>query len=413
MTSIGLCTKYVISYQEDKMKKLNLIAAAVLGSCLGTSAFAQLEGNVGACTFGASGQAKVETGHRTGGVLPDTNQDFTNTVGFIDLRLDAKCKASDSTTLEMRLRQRPLKGSNFDIQGHTLGAREAWLGVANSSAGTFRVGRFLTKMNSVLDWPYGAPALNAQAGDYGATPSAPTRKISLRYIAPTFYGIDLETTIGTASDIELYGQYKIAGFSIDAIHSRAKMNSAYRFAAGSSYSFDDGRDLTNQATFLGARYEFGNQAKILAGFKNNVFSYPVTGSGRFNASGTFRQETSFNEIVVSGEYPIADKWKIGAGVVRYLDSKTRGVTANDGATLFGAVVSYTIIPNLDALVLWRQVTLDRVGAIPGSSSGVNEAIPSTTRRSLGLENRQWVFEQGGGLGSKRVNYIGAAIQYAF
>jgi predicted porin len=383
MTSIGLCTKYVISYQEDKMKKLNLIAAAVLGSCLGTSAFAQLEGNVGACTFGASGQAKVETGHRTGGVLPDTNQDFTNTVGF------------------------------FDIQGHTLGAREAWLGVANSSAGTFRVGRFLTKMNSVLDWPYGAPALNAQAGDYGATPSAPTRKISLRYIAPTFYGIDLETTIGTASDIELYGQYKIAGFSIDAIHSRAKMNSAYRFAAGSSYSFDDGRDLTNQATFLGARYEFGNQAKILAGFKNNVFSYPVTGSGRFNASGTFRQETSFNEIVVSGEYPIADKWKIGAGVVRYLDSKTRGVTANDGATLFGAVVSYTIIPNLDALVLWRQVTLDRVGAIPGSSSGVNEAIPSTTRRSLGLENRQWVFEQGGGLGSKRVNYIGAAIQYAF
>jgi predicted porin len=398
------------------MKKMNIIAAAaLLASVASVPAFAQLQARGGSCTATLSGQAKAEYWSKTGGVLKDTNDGAHEALGFVDIQLDNQCDLTSSTKLEMRLRQRPLKGSNFDIQGHNLGSREAWVGLANNSYGKVRVGRFLAKMNSVLDWPYGAPNLNAQASDYGSTPSAPTRNGSLRYIAPTLYGADIEATIGgpNTGDFEVYGQYKLAGFAIDAIHSRAKMNAAYRNAAGGAYSFNDQRSLTNHATFLGARYEFGNQAKVLAGFKNNVFSYPVSNNAKFSASGSFKQETAFNELVISGEYPIAPKWTASAGIVRYLDSKTRGVSSNDGATLFGAVLSYAVTPATKLSLNFRQTTLDSVGAIPGSGSGVNNAIPSTTRGSLGLENREWVFDQGAGFGAKRVNYLGVAVEYQF
>jgi predicted porin len=398
------------------MNKMNVIAAtAVVASTVSMPALAQLQVRGGSCTLGLSGQAKAEYWSKTGGVLKNTNDGTREAIGFVDLQLDNQCTLTSSTQLEMRVRQRPLKGSNFDIQGHKIGSREAWVGLANTDLGKIRAGRFLAKMNSVLDWPYGAPNLNAQAADYGATPSAPTRNGSLRYIAPTLFGVDLEATVGgpDTGDVELFAQYKIAGFTIDGIHSRAKMNRAYRDAAGSAYSFNDQRDLTNSATFLGARYEFANQAKILAGFKNNVFSYPVGNNAQYNASGAFKQETSFNELVISGEYPIAPKWTVSGGVVRFLDSKTRGATADDGATLFGAVLSYAVTPAMSVKLAWRQTTLDTVGAIPGSGSGVNKIIPSTTVKNLGLENREWVFDQGAGFGAKRVNYLGVAVEYSF
>ncbi|NJS35417.1 MAG: hypothetical protein HC765_01655 [Brachymonas sp.] len=399
------------------MKTLNILSKSAMLACvLSAPAYAQLQLTGDACTLTLSGQLKAEYWSKTGGVLPDTNKDTQEFFGFADIQLDNKCKLTSNTELEMRLRQRPLKGSNFEIQGDDLGSREAWIGVSNGGFGKIRVGRFLNKMNTVLDYPYGAPNLNAQAADYGATPSAPTRYGSLRYIAPTFFGVDLETTVGSSSasrDIELYAQYKIAGFMIDGIHARSKMNAAYQRAGGAGYSFDNSRNLTNTATFLGARYEFGNSAKLMAGFKNNVFSYPVAPSGVYNATGSFRQETAINEVVFSGEYPIAPKWTASAGLVRYLDTKTRGVSADDGATLLGAIISYAILPNMSVNLQLRQTRLDRVGAIPGSGSGVNNIIPSTTKESLGLENREWVFDQGAGFKSKKVNYVGIAFQYTF
>jgi predicted porin len=398
------------------MKKMHAIAVGVIVVCASsTTAWAQLQVRGGSCTLGLSGLAKGEYWSKTGGVLKDTNDDTQEWFGFVDLQIDNQCELTSSTQLEMRLRQRPLKGSNFDIQGHKLGSREAWLGLANKDYGTVRIGRFLSKMNSVLDWPYGAPNLNAQAADYGSTPSAPTREVSVRYIAPSVYGVDIESTLGgpDAGDLEIYAKYKLGNFNIDAIHARAKMNKAYRNASAGAYAFNDSRNLTNNATFIGARYEFGNQAKVMAGFKNNIFSYPVGGNGKYSTSGTFRQETAFNELVISGEYPIAPKWTLGLGMVRYMDSKTRGVTANDGATLFGALLSYAVTPALSVNLAWRQTTLDKVGAIPGSGAGVNQIIPSTTKESLGLENREWVFDQGAGLASKRVNYLGIQVQYSF
>jgi predicted porin len=400
------------------MKTLNILtSSAILACAFSAPAFAQLQVTGGSCTAGLSGQLKGEYWSKTGGVLPGTNQDTQEFFGFADIQLDNKCKLTSDTELEMRLRQRPLKGSNFEIQGHHLGSREVWVGLSNNGFGKVRVGRFLNKMNSVLDYPYGAPNLNAQAADYGATPSAPTRSSSsLRYIAPTFYGIDLETTVGGSAanrDIELYAQYKIAGFMIDGIHSRSKMNGAYERAGGAGYSFNNARSLTNTATFLGARYEFGNSAKVAAGFKNNIFSYPVTPSGVYNVTGAFRQETAINELILSGEYPIAPKWTASAGLVRYLNSKTRGVTADDGVTQLGAIISYAVLPNMSINLQLRQTRLDRAGAIPGSGSGVNNIIPSTTKENLGLENREWVFDQGAGLNSKKVNYVGVAVQYTF
>ncbi len=399
------------------MKTLNILASSAALTCaLSAPAFAQLQVTGGSCTAGLSGQLKGEYWSKSGGNLPGTNQDTQEFFGFADIQLDNSCKLTSDVTLEMRLRQRPLKGSNFEIQGHHLGSREAWVGLADNSFGKVRMGRFLNKMNSVLDYPYGAPNLNAQAADYGATPSAPTRLFSVRYIAPTFYGVDLETTIGGSPDnrdIELYAQYKIAGFHIDGIHSRSKMNGAYQRAGGAAYSFNNARSLTNTATFLGARYEFKNAAKVTAGFKNNVFSYPVGPSGVYNATAAFRQETAFNELVFAGEYPLAPKWTASAGLVRFMDSKTRGVTADDGATQLGAIISYAILPGMSINLQLRQTRLDRIGFIPGSASGVNTIIPSTTKDNLGLENREWVFDQGKGLASKKVNYVGVAVQYSF
>jgi predicted porin len=413
------CFKTIVSISISKnMKNLNVLASsAILACAFSAPAFAQLQATGGSCTASLSGQLKGEHWTKSGGNLPGTNKDTQEFFGFADIQLDNNCKLTSDTNLEMRLRQRPLKGSNFDIQGDSLGSREAWVGFSNTGLGKVRYGRFLNKMNSVLDYPYGAPSLNAQAADYGSTPSAPTRFGSLRYISPTFYGIDLETTIGGAPenrDIELYAQYKIAGFQIDAIHSRSKMNGAYQQAGGAAYTFDNARSLTNTATFLGARYEFKNSARVTAGFKNNIFSYPVGPSGVYNPTAAFRQETAINELVLAGQYPLAPKWTASAGLVRFLDSKTRGVTADDGATLFGALISYAVTPAFSINLELRQTRLDRVGAIPGSVGGVNNIIPSTTRGPLDFENRQWVFEQGGtGFNSKKVNYAAVTVQYSF
>jgi hypothetical protein len=101
------------------------------------------------------------------------------------------------------------------------------------------------------------------------------------------------------------------------------------------------------------------------------------------------------------------------GVVRYNDSKTRGVKANDGATIASAVLRYNVFKDIFLGLNVRQMRLDQKGFIPGSGSGVNNAIPSTTDKGFGLENRQWVFDQGAGLNSKKVNYLGLNVEYFF
>ncbi len=365
-------------------------------------ASAETELKSGDCTFTLGGQAQLtlaETSSQDDAINASPSQDTQ--IFFLDLKTGLGCKISAEYDFESMVRMRPLKGNTFDIQGHHLGSREAWLGIKHKSYGAIRYGRFLNRMVDQVD-DYGAPSLYAEASAYSATAGDVTRKMSFRYISPELFGFQPEITAQLNSsknqDVELFVTYPIGSFKLEGIYARNSMNGAYELANGGLIGTGN-RKLTNSSGFAGIVYELSNGGKLRAGTKFNQFALPSNAAGFYDLNGSYKTVTQLNALMLSGEYPLGNGWSINGSLVRYLDSKTRGVRADDGANFTSLTVKYQLTQDLNVSLGYKTMRLDRSGAIPGSGTGANTAVPETTVNSLALADRQWVFGQ---------NYVGGA-----
>jgi predicted porin len=398
-------------------KKFIKIGLTLTTQFLTCSAFADTNFTFNPCTFTIGGQAQFNVSHTYGGMVKGANENELESYGFLDLRTSLGCKINSMFTIEGMSRQRPIVGSGFAAQANRFGSREAWVGVSTSGFGSLRWGRFLNKMYTTLDYPYG-DGLNAESSDYGATPTPVTRNMSWRYTSPTIKATQLEFTFGGGAknqDSELYGKYDKGSFGIDGVYSRHVMNESYENVNKKPLSIGD-RNLINSGAFLGGYYQFSNSARINLGVKSSVFSTPSNASGFYSVNGNKKTVTRINSFITTGTYPLSEKVKINPGVVRYFDSKTRGITADDGATMYKVGLIFDPVPDASIKLEFKLTRLDRAGAIPGSGSGLNQAIPDSTDNSKGISDRRWVFNQDYDSNlykSRNVRVIGITIQKTF
>jgi predicted porin len=398
------------------LSRLSVTAAAAFFIATG-SAQADTDFKFDPCTATVGGQLQYNVTHKSGGLAGEVNKSHGNNYRFFDLRLGGACRVAPDLDIEGMLRQRPIIGSDFKAQADRFGSREAWLGVKSAEFGALRAGRFITRMWSTADYPYG-DGVNSEASDYGATPTPVTRRTALRYLSPGIRGFQGELTVGGDSknrDIELYGNYSLGALSFDGVYDRSVMNGAYEKVQGGALPIGQ-RDLVNSALFFGGRYDFNNGAHARLALKSSQFSMPSDATGFYSTGGSYKTVTRVNSIVASGTYPLLDGLTFKPGLVRYMDSTTRGVTADDGATISKLGLIYEFYKNATIEFDVRSIRLDQAGAIPGSGSGANQAVPDSTDVGLALADRRWVFSQAydaTGLKSQRIRAIGVTLQYAF
>jgi predicted porin len=370
------------------------ISFAILGLLTAQLALADKEFKSGPCTFKLGGQLQTELSRVSGGLVAGVNEAENKTQYYFDLKTGYGCDISKDFGIETMLRTRPLKGNTFDIQGNGIGSREAWFGLKSSGLGTVRYGRFLNRMVDEVD-EFGAPNLYAEASTYNATGGDMTRSPSLRYATPVLAGFQGEVTVGGKTsqnrDLELYGKFNTGSWEFQSIFTRSVMNGAY--AALATPTFGD-RELVNSGLFGGAGYSFANGAKIKAGVKLNKFALPSNANtGVYTPGGSVKSVTDLNTLMLNAEYPLGAKFTLSGGLLRFMDTKTRGVTANDGATLANISLKYAITSDAAVFIGFKQTKLDRAGAIPGSGAGVNAAMPDATTVGNGISDKRWVFNQ--------------------
>jgi hypothetical protein len=402
---------------QKKLIKLGLLISTQM---LVQTAHADMTFPFNPCSFTIGGQAQFSMSYAYGGVAVDNNDGNLSSYGFLDLRTGLDCKINSEFSMEAMLRQRPIVGSGFAAQANYFGSREAWVGTKSNRFGALRWGRFLNKMWSVADYPYG-DGVSSQSSDYGSTPTPITRNMSFRYISPEFMSLKGEVTFGgdkNNQDTEAYLSYNREKFGFDGVYSRNVMDTAYEEKNGKPLAkeFKD-RHLVNSAAFLGGHYDFTNGASVRLGMKTSVFSMPSNEKGVFNTAGKYKTNTRINSLIATTSYPISSLWKFQSGIVRYFDSQTRGVKADDGATFYKLGLSF-MPPAADASIGFDFgfTRLDRAGAIPGSGSGANQAIPNSTDKPRAIDDRRWVFGQdygATGYNSRNVRSFGITLQKNF
>jgi hypothetical protein len=242
---------------------------------------------------------------------------------------------------------------------------------------------------------FGAPNLFAEASTYNATGGDMTRSPSLRYATPVLGGFQGEVTVGGQTsqnrDLELYGKFNAGSWEFQSIFTRSVMNGAY--AALATPAFGD-RELVNSGLFGGVGYSFANGAKVKAGVKLNKFALPSNANtGVYTPGGSIKSVTDLNTLMLNAEYPLSAKFTLSGGVLRFMDTKSRGVKADDGALLANVSLKYAITNDAAVFIGFKQTKLDRAGAIPGSGAGVNAALPDATKNGLGISDKRWVFNQ--------------------
>jgi hypothetical protein len=371
------------------------------------------------CTLAINGQAKFDYFYIDGGEVASTNKKTDHALWFLDLKTGLNCKLNEHLELQTMIRERPLKGSHFDWQGLDIGSREAWIGLAHQNWGSIRWGRFLTQLNRLPD-TYAGPAAYPQTTDYGSAPMPITRQASFRYLSPLIFNFEGGITVGGKSDnqdIELSGIYHWGKMHFDGVYSQSVMNGAY-FQANQNKPLNIGnKELVNETIFGGARYDFDNGARLRGAFKSNIFSLPSNTSGYYDLNGQFKTVTKFYQWMVSGTYPLTSQFTLGGNFMRYLDSSSRQIKFNDGASIASLQLAYKPIDSIILSLTYRRLKLDQKGAIPGSSTGVNQAIPDSVDNGRGLADHRWVFEQGNygtpNFDSPKVEYVGIGIEYNF
>lgn len=306
-----------------------------------------------------SGSAEMDLFYRTNQKQEDgsTGGAFGQEIAIV-INVDGKDKLDSGDTLKWRLAQKVATDYRYD----SFGQREAWIGY-EGSWGEMRFGNQFSNQYLTLDWPYGAQGQGNIWADFGAHQVQYSKAIS--YFSPTFGGFnfqgqyDLGSGNSDAHAYELTANYTQGGLRLDAGFHEAKNNgaaSSEAYVFGNSSGWGSGgnyaKDNKVRAYNLGAMYRFDNGFDVAAGAKRNEWSGNVD-----DAIHTGTGKTTVDQYLVRAGYTTG-KHNMNLGYQRVSDSKTDGVTADDGMDVINAQYNYTLSKNTSGFVQARYHMLD-------------------------------------------------------
>ncbi|WP_373976228.1 porin [Chitinibacter sp. SCUT-21] len=339
-----------------------------------------------------SGSAEMDFFYRTNQVASNGENAFGQEVAII-VNIDGKDKLDSGDTLKWRLAQKVATDYRYD----SFGQREAWIGY-QGGWGELRFGNQFSNQYLTLDWPYGAQGQGNLWADFGAQSVNYARAIS--YFSPDFGGFsmqaqyDLGEGTGDAYAYEVTGTYNAdmgaAGkLRLDAGYSEARNNGAasseaFVFGANGGWGKSGDFSKDNKASVInaGARYFIGG-FDVAAAYKRNEWKGDVndkihTGTGK----------TTVDQYLIRAGYTTG-KHNMNLGYQRVADSKTDGVTANDGIDVINAQYNYALSKNTSAFIQARHHMFDnanKTSVMHGSwqlDGAANNGEDSATRILVG------------------------------
>lgn len=340
-----------------------------------------------------SGSAEMDFFYRTNQAASNGDGVFGQEIAII-VNVDGKEKLDSGDTLKWRLAQKVATDYRYDA----FGQREAWIGY-QGGWGELRFGNQFSNQYLQLDWPYGAQGQGNLWADFGAQNVQYARAVT--YMSPKFgdFSFQAQYDLGSgnadANAYEITANYATGGLRLDAGFSESKnsatMSSEASVFAGSKWgSSGDFLGGTNnagenkaRAYNVGAIYKFENGFDVAAGMKRNEWSGDVN-----NSIHTGNGKTTVDQYLVRGGYTTG-KHNFNLGYQRIADSKTDGVTSDDGMDVINAQYNYGLSKNTSAFVQVRHHMLDnpnKTSVMHGSwqlDGAANSGQDSATRILVG------------------------------
>lgn len=230
-------------------------------------------------------------------------------------------------------------------QGGTLGARDTYLG-ASGDWGNVRVGRVLTPLYEIVDWPFSNPGLGSVFDWGGINAHYDRQSNQVRYDSPKFGGFSFATSIGRDT-----GSGSTSGEATE---------DSYFFSGNAKYSFE-------KVTLMGA-VESGSDFRGVADVDNLTYlvGAEVSLPGGFGLAAAYKMEEldgPANKADQGSYSVIAQYWDGPLGV-------KLGYAANQKAELNGTkvdnsddnTVSLQVMGVIDGFVPYVRVAGRTVGA---------------------------------------------------
>ncbi|MBM5572798.1 MULTISPECIES: porin [Deefgea] len=303
-----------------------------------------------------SGSAEMDFFYRTNQASNNGDGAFGQEIAII-VNVDGKDKLDSGDTLKWRLAQKVATDYRYD----SFGQREAWIGY-EGGWGELRFGNQFSNQYLALDWPYGAQGQGNLWADFGAQKVQYSKAVS--YFSPKFGGFDFQAQYDLGSGTsdarayEVTAKYVQGGLRLDAGFHEAKNDghaSSEALVFGGS-TWGSGNDFSKENTVraynVGAIYKFDNGFDIAAGMKRNEWSGDVD-----NSIHGGNGKTTVDQYLVRAGYTTG-KHNFNLGYQRVADSKTDGVTANDGMDVINAQYNYALSKNTSAFVQARHHMMD-------------------------------------------------------
>ncbi|HAS6348711.1 porin [Vibrio sp. IRLE0018] len=242
------------------------------------------------------------------------------------------------------------------VSGGVLGFRDTFIG-ASGDWGNVRVGRVLTPLYEIVDWPFSNPGLGSVFDWGGINGHYDRQSNQVRYDSPKFGGFSFAASVGrddndngggaATRDANFFGAS--AKYSLDKVTFMGAIESGTRVVAksGGDWSFDkDGKPT---------------QAPVVAGYEDDTFAYIVgfeaSLPGGFGIAAAYKGEELDNgsrkytqdSYSIVGQYwngPIGFK----VGYAANLEADLSGTTASNSALKADALAdSNTISAQLMAV----------------------------------------------------------------
>ncbi len=231
-------------------------------------------------------------------------------------------------------------------QGGKLGARDTYLG-ASGSWGNLRVGRVLTPLYEIVDWPFSNPGLGSVFDWGGISAHYDRQSNQIRYDSPDYDGFTYALSVGR-----------------DGFESGSASRDSMFVSANAKYSFE-------KITLMAA-VETGSEFRGIPGQDNLTYLIGAETSlpGGFSLAAAYKQEeldgyqgVAGNEITQGSYSMVGQYWDgplgIKLGYAANLDSKLNGSKQADSDS---NTVSLQVMGVINGFVPFVRVAGRTVGA---------------------------------------------------
>jgi predicted porin len=271
-----------------------------------------------------------------------------------------------------------------------LGVRDTFVGFEGDSWGKIRVGRVLTPIYEIIDWPGSNPGLG-DVYDWGygiaGAPYQDRQSDTVRWDSPTWGGFSVDLAFGrgdnvAASDSNWGGaavHYAFSGITLQAAYER---NHSSKSGKSAGFEFDPvtgaskptaaeaAQDWINDTYLVGVQGNFENGLGFFAQYKMMEADSQIAGV----------DDQSQNSYTAGIMYNVSDyQFKIGYAANDKLEEGGKKVAHTDDSVISGQVM-YFIDPS--AVVYTRVRHVERG---EGEAKRVDNANPEFMEYSVGVE----------------------------